>query len=71
MASGRYGISEYPDVPAIEARLAGLTSAPPRTLTKEQLADYHGWYEEHTPASRAAAAEAEAAIPVVDSTISH
>src|SRR5215469_1674407 len=62
MTSG-YGISEYPDVPAIEARLEELTSVPLRTLTKDQLAAYHAWYEEHTPASRAAAAEAEAAIP--------
>jgi glutamate-1-semialdehyde 2,1-aminomutase len=61
--TSRYGISDYPDVPAIEARLTELTSAPVRTLTKEQLADYHGWYEKHTPGSRAAAAQAEAAIP--------
>jgi len=61
--TSRYGISEYPDIPAIQARLAELTAAPVRTLTKEQLAAYHGWYDEHTPGSRAAAAEAEAAIP--------
>lgn len=61
--TSRYGISEYPDVPAIQARLARLTSTPVRTPTKDQLAAYHGWYEEHTPGSRAAAAEAEAAIP--------
>jgi glutamate-1-semialdehyde aminotransferase len=61
--SSRYGISEYPDIPAIEARLDELTSKPHRTLTKDQLAAYHAWYEEHTPASRAAAAEAEAFIP--------
>ena len=61
--TSRYGISEYPDIPAIQARLAELTAAPVRALTKEQLAAYHGWYDEHTPGSRAAAAEAEAAIP--------
>ena len=61
--TSRYGISQYPDVPAIQARLAELTSTPIRTLTKEQLEEYHAWYAEHTPASRAAAAEAEAAIP--------
>lgn len=61
--SSRYGISSYPDVPEISARLTRLVNNPLRTLTKEQLADYHGWYEEHTPGSRAAAAEAEAAIP--------
>jgi len=61
--TSRYGISEYPDVPAIQACLARLTSTPVATLTKDQLAAYRGWYEEHTPGSRAAAAEAEAAIP--------
>jgi glutamate-1-semialdehyde 2,1-aminomutase len=61
--TSRYGISQYPDVPAIQARLAELTSTPIRTLTKEQLEEYHAWYAEHTPASREAAAEAEAAIP--------
>jgi len=63
MMASRYGISEYPDVPAIQARLTELTGTPVRTLTKEQLASYHGWYEQHTAGSRAAAAEAEAAIP--------
>jgi glutamate-1-semialdehyde aminotransferase len=61
--SNRYGISQYPDVPAVEALLTELTSTPLRTLTKDQLAAYLAWYEKHTPASRAAAAEAEAAIP--------
>jgi glutamate-1-semialdehyde aminotransferase len=61
--TSRYGISQYPDIPAVEARLNELTSTPLRTLTKDQLAAYHAWYEEHTPASRAAAVEAEAAIP--------
>jgi glutamate-1-semialdehyde 2,1-aminomutase len=61
--TSRYGISEYPDVPAVQARLAELTSTPIRTLTKEQLEEYHDWYAEHTPASRTAAAEAAAAIP--------
>jgi glutamate-1-semialdehyde aminotransferase len=58
-----YGISQYPDVPAVQARLKNLTGTPIRTLTKEQLEAYHAWYTEHTPASRAAAAEAEAVIP--------
>jgi glutamate-1-semialdehyde aminotransferase len=58
-----YGISAYPDVPAIEARLAALTGTPIRTLTPEQLAAYEDWYERHTPASKQAAAEAEAVIP--------
>ncbi len=61
--SSRYGISEYPDVPAVQEQLTKLTSTPIRNLTKEQLEEYHAWYTEHTPASRAAAAEAEAAIP--------
>jgi len=58
-----YGISQYPDVPAIEAQLEKLTHTPLRTLTPEQLADYHAWYEEHAPGSKQAAAEAEAVIP--------
>ena len=58
-----YGISSYPDVPAIEERLAGLTGTPVRTLAPEQLAEYEAWYERHTPASKQAAAEAEAVIP--------
>jgi glutamate-1-semialdehyde 2,1-aminomutase len=61
--TSRYGISQYPDVPAIQARLGELIRTPVRTLTKEQLEAYHAWYAEHTPASRAAAAEAETAIP--------
>jgi glutamate-1-semialdehyde 2,1-aminomutase len=61
--TSRYGISQYPDVSAIEAQLKELTTTPVRTLTKEQLEAYHTWYAEHTPASRAAAAEAEAVIP--------
>jgi glutamate-1-semialdehyde 2,1-aminomutase len=61
--SSRYGISAYPDVPAIEARIKELTSSPHRSLSTGQLATYHDWYAEHTPASRAAAAEAEAVIP--------
>ena len=58
-----YGISQYPDVPAIDKRLETLTHSPLRTLTAEQLAEYHAWYEQHTPASKQAAAEAEAVIP--------
>jgi glutamate-1-semialdehyde aminotransferase len=58
-----YGISTYPDVPALEARLAHLTATPVRTLTPETLAAYEAWYEQHTPASKQAAAEAEAVIP--------
>lgn len=61
--TSRYGITEYPDIPAVQAQLKELTGTPVRTLTGEQLAAYHAWYERHTPASRAAAAEAEAAIP--------
>jgi glutamate-1-semialdehyde 2,1-aminomutase len=61
--TSRYGISQYPDVPAIQAQLKELTTTPVRSLTKEQLEAYHTWYAEHTPASRAAAAEAEAVIP--------
>src|SRR5712692_4276818 len=61
--SDRFGISEYPDVPAIEARIKDLISSPVRTLTSEQLAAYRAWYEAHTPASRAAAERAEAVIP--------
>jgi glutamate-1-semialdehyde aminotransferase len=61
--TSRYAISQYPDVPAIQARLSELIRTPVRTLTKEQLEAYHAWYAEHTAASRAAAAEAEAAIP--------
>lgn len=61
--SSSHGISRYPDVPALEKRLETLTHTPIRTLTPEQLAEYQGWYERHTPASKAAAAEAEAVIP--------
>ena len=61
--TSRYGISQYPDVPAIQAQLKELISTPVRSLTKEQLEAYHAWYAEHTSASRAAAAEAEAVIP--------
>jgi glutamate-1-semialdehyde 2,1-aminomutase len=61
--TSRYGISQYPDVPAVQAQLRVLTGTPVRTLTKDQLEAYHAWYAEHTPASRAAAAEAEAVIP--------
>jgi glutamate-1-semialdehyde 2,1-aminomutase len=62
MANG-YAISEYPDVPAIEARIKHLTTTQVRTLTADQLAAYHAWYERHTPASREASARAEAVIP--------
>ncbi|MBR7836740.1 aminotransferase class III-fold pyridoxal phosphate-dependent enzyme [Actinospica durhamensis] len=58
-----YGISSYPDVPAIEARIRNLTGSPIRTLTAEQLAAYHEWYEKHTPTSKQAAAEANEYIP--------
>ena len=58
-----YGISQYPDVEAIEKRLENLTHTPIRTLTPDQLAEYEAWYERHTPASKHAAAEAEAVIP--------
>ena len=58
-----YGISQYPDVEAIEKRLENLTHTPIRTLTPDQLAEYEAWYERHTPASKQAAAEAEAVIP--------
>jgi glutamate-1-semialdehyde 2,1-aminomutase len=61
--TNRYGISQYPDVPAVQARLQELISTPVRALTKEQLEAYHAWYAEHTSASRAAAAEAGAVIP--------
>src|SRR5690242_15870926 len=61
--TSRYGISQYPDVPAVQAQLRHLTGTPVRTLTKDQLEAYHAWYAEHTPASRSAAAEAEAVIP--------
>jgi glutamate-1-semialdehyde aminotransferase len=61
--SSRYGISEYPDIPAIQAQLDELTSSPHRSLSKDQLGEYHDWYAANTPASRAAAAEAEAVIP--------
>jgi glutamate-1-semialdehyde aminotransferase len=61
--SSSYGISQYPDVPAIDKRLETLTATPVRTLTPEQLADYQAWYEQHTPGSKQAAAEAEAVIP--------
>ena len=58
-----YGISRYPDVEAIDKRLENLTHTPIRTLTPAQLAEYEAWYEQHTPASKQAAAEAEAVIP--------
>jgi glutamate-1-semialdehyde aminotransferase len=58
-----YGISEYPDIPAIQDRIRHLVTTPVRTLTADQLAAYHAWYERHTPASRDAAARAEAVIP--------
>ena len=58
-----YGISSYPDVPAIEARIRNLTDSPIRTLTTEQLEAYHDWYEKHTPTSKQAAAEANEYIP--------
>ncbi len=61
--SDRYGISQYPDITAIDAQIKHLTGTPVRTLTPDQLAAYHAWYVAHTPASRAAAAEAEAVIP--------
>jgi glutamate-1-semialdehyde 2,1-aminomutase len=61
--TSRYGISRYPDVPAIQAQLKELIATPVRTLTKEHLEAYHAWYAEHASASRAAAAEAEAVIP--------
>jgi hypothetical protein len=61
--TSRYGISQYPDVPSAQAQLDELVATPIRTLTKEQLEDYHAWYAEHTPSSRAAAAEAESVIP--------
>src|SRR5215469_6730382 len=61
--TSRYGISQYPDIPAVQAQLDKLTHTPVRTLTKDQLEEYHAWYAEHTPASRTAAAEAEAVIP--------
>jgi glutamate-1-semialdehyde 2,1-aminomutase len=58
-----YALSHYPDVPAIEQRLRTLVDAPLRTLTGQAVADYHAWYETHTAASKAAAAEAEKYIP--------
>lgn len=58
-----YGISAYPDVPAIEAKVKTLTDTPIRTLTPAQLAGYHDWYERNTAGSKQAAAEAEAVIP--------
>jgi glutamate-1-semialdehyde 2,1-aminomutase len=58
-----YGISRYPDVKAVEACLETLTHTPIRTLSADRLAEYHAWYEQHTPASKRAAAEAEAFIP--------
>ena len=61
--SSSYGISSYPDVEAIGKRLEALTHTPIRTLTPEQLAAYEDWYERRTPASKQAAAEAEAVIP--------
>ncbi len=58
-----YGISSYPDVPAIEDKLRVLTDSPIRNLTSEQLEAYHAWYEKNTPTSKAAAAEASEFIP--------
>ncbi|HEV2636966.1 MAG TPA: aminotransferase class III-fold pyridoxal phosphate-dependent enzyme [Actinocrinis sp.] len=63
MARDTYAISQYPDVPAIEARLHTLTHSPLRTLTAESLAAYEAWYETHAKTSKASAAEAEKYIP--------
>jgi glutamate-1-semialdehyde 2,1-aminomutase len=63
MARDTYAISQYPDVPAIEARLHNLTHSPLRTLPKESLAAYEAWYETNAQGSKAAAAEAEIYIP--------
>ena len=60
---GSYGISQYPDIEAIDKRLEALTHTPIRTLTPEQLAEYEAWYEQRTPGSKQAAREAEAVIP--------
>jgi glutamate-1-semialdehyde-2,1-aminomutase len=58
-----YAISQYPDVPAIEARLHHLVHSPLRALPAQALARYEAWYEQHTAASKALAAEAEQYIP--------
>jgi glutamate-1-semialdehyde 2,1-aminomutase len=58
-----YAISRYPDVPAIERRLHTLVHSPLRALPKDALERYEAWYEAHTGASKALAAEAEQYIP--------
>ncbi len=60
---GTYAISQYPDVPAIEQKLHTLVHSPLRALPKESLERYEAWYEQHTPGSKALAAEAEQYIP--------
>ncbi|MGP4111562.1 aspartate aminotransferase family protein [Streptomyces sp. 4N509B] len=56
-------VSAWPDVDAVERRLDRLVHTPPRRLPERALADYHAWYVEHTPGSRATAEEAAAYIP--------
>lgn len=62
-ADSGYGISRYPDVPAIEQRIDRLVHSPLRTLPKDALERYEAWYEQHAAGSKALAAEAEAYIP--------
>jgi glutamate-1-semialdehyde aminotransferase len=61
--SSGYAISRYPDVPAIQQRLARLVHSPLRALPKESLERYEAWYEQHTATSKALSAEAEQYIP--------
>lgn len=59
----QYGISAWPDIDAVEKKLDTLVSTPVRGLAEEDLAAYLAWYDEHTPSSKAAAAEAAEYIP--------
>ncbi len=61
--TGAYAITQYPDVPALEARLRRLTGSPLRALPPQALEQYEAWFARHTAGSRALAAEAERYIP--------
>jgi glutamate-1-semialdehyde 2,1-aminomutase len=58
-----YGISEYPDVPAIVERCDALVATPIRPVRRDRMDEYLAWFDSRCAGSKRAAAAAQERIP--------
>ena len=63
MTNPSYAISEYPDVTAVYAKLAGLTRQPIRPVQRKKMQEYLGYFDTKCVRSKALTDEAKKLIP--------